>query len=190
MSLPFAGGGIGGPSRATGTATRAANGKDLGPIFDFAKKQFLVWRGKCLPMQALHAFGTKGKSDASSIFATPMSDLFGVITPLQQHGGRRPGAGRPRKGEVRPPKRPSPPRTGSDYILGRLTRDAADGVRNAAILLEGISKNLISPWAAGVEMNYVRRREVTGRGSENMARARDWRLHRLFNPRPDPKAQK
>jgi len=110
-----------------------------------------------------------------------MSDLFD-ITPLQQHGGRRPGAGRPRKGEVRPPKRPSSPRTGSDYILGRLTRDAADGVRNAAILLEGINKGLISPWAAGVEMSYVRRREVNGRGSENMAKARDWALHKLFNP--------
>jgi hypothetical protein len=110
-----------------------------------------------------------------------MSDLFGV-TPLQQHGGKRPGAGRPRRGEVRPPKRPSPPRTGSDYILGRLTRDAADGVRTAAILLEGISKKLISPWAAAVEMNYVQRREPNGRGSENMARARDWALHKLFNP--------
>jgi hypothetical protein len=138
-------------------------------------------------MQTLHTFRTKGKSDASSNFVAPMSDLFD-ITPLQQHGGRRPGAGRPRKGEVRPSKRPSPPRTGSDYILGRLTRDAADGVRNAAILLEGISKKLISPWAAAVEMNYVRRREASGRGSENMARARDWTLHRLFHPRPAPKA--
>jgi hypothetical protein len=132
-------------------------------------------------MQTLHTFGTKGKSEASFDFRDAMSDFFGV-TPLQQHGGRRPGAGRPRKGEVRPPKRPSPPRTGSDYILGRLTRDAADGVRNAAILLEGINKGLISPWAAGVEMSYVRRREVNGRGSENMAKARDWALHKLFNP--------
>jgi len=38
-------------------------------------------------------------------------------------------------------------------------------------------------------MNYRRRREPTGRGSENMAKRRDWALHRLLNPRrPDPKA--
>jgi hypothetical protein len=109
-------------------------------------------------------------------------DTFGVV-PLGQHGGKRPGAGRPRKGEVRPPKRPSPPRTGSDYILGRLLRDANDGCREAAVLLQGISDNLISPYAAGEEMSYVRRPEPNGRGSENMARARAWRLHRLFNPR-------
>jgi len=33
-------------------------------------------------------------------------------------------------------------------------------------------------------MNYCRRPEPTGRGSENMAKARDWALHRLLNPRP------
>src|SRR5262245_16856251 len=115
-----------------------------------------------------------------------MSDPFDVV-PLQQHGGRRPGAGRPRKGETRPEKRPSRPRTGSDYILGRLARDANDGVKTAAVLLEAIRNNLICPFEAGCEMNYVRRPEPNGRGSENMARARDWRLHRLFNPRPDPK---
>jgi len=135
----------------------------------------------------LRARGTQAKRNISSISRdAPMSDYFGVV-PLQQHGGRRQGAGRPRKGEVRPEKRPSPPRTGSDYILGRLLRDANDGVRTAAILLQAIRDNLICPYEAGVEMNYCKRPEPNGRGSDNMARARDWKLHRLFNPKPDPR---
>ena len=58
-------------------------------------------------------------------------------------------------------------------------------MQEAAILLEAIHNNLISAHTAGAEMNYFQRRGVNGRGSENMAKARDWRLHRLFNPRPD-----
>jgi hypothetical protein len=120
-----------------------------------------------------------------------MSDLFGVV-PLGQHGGKRPGAGRPRKGEVRPPKQRSKLNYGGSsspvYIVARLKRDAADGCRDAAILLDGIYRNLISPFTAGAEMRYFQRPEPNGRGSENAARSRAWRLHRLFNPRPDPKA--
>jgi hypothetical protein len=114
-----------------------------------------------------------------------MSDDFGV-TPLGQHGGKRPGAGRPRKGEVRE-KRQSTGNTlnsrGSRYVIARLMRDANDGVKTAATLLKGISDGLISPYAAGVEMSYVRRREPNGRGSENRARARDWALYKLLNPK-------
>jgi hypothetical protein len=51
-------------------------------------------------------------------------------------------------------------------------------------LLEGVYSNLISAHTAGIEMSYCRRRGVNGRGSENAARARDWALHKLFNPRP------
>jgi hypothetical protein len=141
-------------------------------------------------MQVLHASGTKSKSDASSILVAAMSngfDTFGVA-PLQQHGGRRPGAGRPRKGEVRPPKtRHALNSWGSSsyaYIVARLARDAQDGCREAAILLSGIHRGLISAHTAAVEMNYCQRRGVTGRGSENMARARDWALHKLLT-RPD-----
>src|SRR5262245_55494661 len=120
-----------------------------------------------------------------------MSDVFG-ITPLGPHGGRRPGAGRPRTGEVRPPK-PQHPRNvlnsgDHGYLIRRLARDAQDGCKNAAVLLQGVCDGLISGYAAGVEMNYTRRREPNGRGSENMAKARDWRLHRLLNPRPQEKA--
>jgi len=74
-----------------------------------------------------------------------------------------------------------------EYLEARLTRDAVEGVRTAAILLEGVRNGTISLYAAGVEMNYTRRREPNGRGSENMAKARDWRLHRLLNPRPQEK---
>jgi hypothetical protein len=116
-----------------------------------------------------------------------MVDLFGV-TPLGQHGGKRPGAGRPRRGEVRPPKaqRPRNVLNSGDhgYLIRRLARDAQDGCRDAALLLQGVRDGLISGYTAAIEMNYTRRREPTGRGSQNMARARDWRLHRLLNPRP------
>jgi hypothetical protein len=119
-----------------------------------------------------------------------MVDDFGVPV-LGQHGGRRPGAGRPRKGEVRPPKqriRGNLKNTGSDYVIARLTRDAKDGVRTAAALLQGIRDGLISPHAAACEMFYRQRPLVNGRGSENAAKRRDWALHRLLNPRrPDVK---
>jgi hypothetical protein len=74
------------------------------------------------------------------------------------------------------------------YLEARLCRDAAEGVRTAAALLQGVHNGTISIYAAAAEMNYTRRREPNGRGSENMAKARDWRLHRLLNPRPQEKA--
>jgi hypothetical protein len=75
------------------------------------------------------------------------------------------------------------------YLEARLTRDALEGVQTAAALLQGVHNGTISLYAAATEMNYTRRREPNGRGSQNMARARDWKLYRLLNPRrPDPKA--
>jgi hypothetical protein len=69
------------------------------------------------------------------------------------------------------------------YILARLRRD------NRLDLLAGVLEGKISAYAAGCEMNYCRRPPVNGRGSENMARARDWALHKLLrSPCPDPKA--
>jgi hypothetical protein len=119
-----------------------------------------------------------------------MPDDFDV-TPLGQHGGRRAGAGRPKKGEVRPPKIRGTLNRGSNrrnYLLARLTRDANDGVKTAATLLEGVRSGVISVYAAGAEMSYCRRREPLGTGSENMAKRRDWTLHKLLNPRrPDVK---
>src|SRR5262249_61000309 len=74
------------------------------------------------------------------------------------------------------------------YLIRRLARDAQDGCKDAAILLEGVHNGLISGYAAGVEMNYTRRREPNGRGSGNVTRRNDWAMHRLLNPRPGPKA--
>jgi len=131
--------------------------------------------------------GLRRKRNTSSVFITLMSDIFG-ITPLGAHGGKRPGAGRPRKGAVRPPK-PQHPRNvlnsgDHGYLIRRLARDAQDGCKNAAVLLQGVCDGLISGYAAGVEMNYTRRREVTGRGSPNVTRKNDWAMHRVFHPRP------
>src|SRR5262249_24462033 len=116
-----------------------------------------------------------------------MSDTLDV-TPIFQHGGRRPGAGRPRKDEVRLPKKHgSLKSTGSHsvaYILGRLARDAAAGCRDAGILLRGVLEHKISAHTAGAEMSYFRRPTPTGRGSPNVSKVRNWVLYRLFNPRP------
>jgi hypothetical protein len=144
-------------------------------------------------MSILHTVRTEDRPDAFSFFVVAMpndSDLFGVV-PLQAHGGRREGAGRPRKGQPRREK-PStilksvPDQSG--YIRRRLARDARDGVRDAAILLRGILEGRVSEYAAGVEYGICKRREPNGRGSENVTKRNDWRMHRLFYPRPDPKA--
>ena len=144
-------------------------------------------------MQILRPNGSQRKGSPSSILGALMVDVFGV-TPLGQHGGKRPGAGRPRKGEVREKAQRARSTLNSrsssrfDYITRRLARDAQLGCREAAVLLEGVHHNLISAHTAGVEMNYCKRPEPNGRGSENAARARDWALHKLLNPRSGPKA--
>jgi len=120
-----------------------------------------------------------------------MVDLFGV-TPLGQHGGRRLGAGRPRKGEVRPPKAQralstlnSRSSSRFDYITRRLARDAGLGCREAAILLAGIRDGRISAYAAGVEMNYCKRAPLTGRVEyPNVTKRNDWAMYKVLNPRP------
>jgi hypothetical protein len=144
-------------------------------------------------MQTLHTFGTKGKSDASSIFVVAMSNGFDTfdVVPLGQHGGKRPGAGRPRKGQPRREKtsatlKSAPDRSG--YILRRLARDAQDGVRDAAILLRGILDGRVSEYAAGVEYGICKRRESTGRGSENVTKRNDWAMYKLLYRRPERKA--
>lgn len=105
------------------------------------------------------------------------------LTPLGKHGGPRPGAGRPRKGEVRVKKQNHRVGSSYGYILARLARD---GRRD---LLEGIRSRKISAYAAGVEAGYCKRPEPRGTGSENQARARDLALHKLLSsPRLDPKA--
>jgi hypothetical protein len=121
-----------------------------------------------------------------------MSDDFDAfdLVPLGQHGGRRAGSGRPRKGQPRQEKtgatlKSAPDRSG--YIRRRLLRDAQDGVRDAAILLRGILEGRVSEFSAGVEYGICKRREPNGRGSENRSKAVAWALHRLFYPRPQAK---
>ena len=99
------------------------------------------------------------------------------IARLGQHGGPR------KKGEQGDEVTLRQRGNSRAYILARLRRD------NRLDLLAGVLEGKISAYAAACEMNYTRRAEPTGRGSENMARKRDWALHRLLNPRrPDPKA--
>src|SRR5262249_6724310 len=74
------------------------------------------------------------------------------------------------------------------YLEARLTRDAEEGCREAAVLLHGVRTGVISMYAAACEMNYTRPREPNGRGSENASKRIAWALHRLLNPRSDPKA--
>ena len=102
---------------------------------------------------------------------------------LGQHGGKRLKGQRNANGTL---KRGS---NSVDYIIARLERDAREGCREAGVLLNGIRSGKISAYAAGCEMNYTRRREPNGRGSENMTKRRDWALHKLLNPRSVLKAQ-
>ena len=101
---------------------------------------------------------------------------------LGRHGGPR------RKGERA--SNGSLVRHGSSraYIEARLRRDFEEGCPEAGILLRAVHDGTISAFAAACQMNYCKRPEPNGRGSENAARTRDWRLHRLFHPKPDPKA--
>jgi hypothetical protein len=99
--------------------------------------------------------------------------------PLLAHpGGRR----------VKGQKQPDGLRYGNSraYLEARLTRDAAEGVRDAAILLAGVQSGAISLHAASVEMRYIKPREPNGRGSENRSKAIAWAVHRLFFPRRPP----
>jgi hypothetical protein len=100
-----------------------------------------------------------------------MPDDLGHIARLQQHGGKRV------KGEQGDEVALRHRGNSRAYILARLQRD------NRLDLLRGVLDGTISAFAASVEMSYTRRPPVNGRGSENMARARDWKLYRLLNPR-------
>ena len=75
-----------------------------------------------------------------------------------------------------------------EYIEARLERDATEGCREAATLLQAVRDGRVSHYAAAVEMNYTKRAPLTGRGSENVTKRNDWAMHRVLNPRPDPKS--
>jgi hypothetical protein len=168
-----------------GRGARCTTGQ-VAPEFRIFEKRILRVGAKILRGTGCGTFGSRRRPEASSILVAFMSDLFGV-TPLGQHGGKRPGAGRPRKGEVRPQRTGAAlnsRRSRYGYILARLARDAQEGSPEAATLLRGVHDGLISAYAAAVEMNYCRRCEPLGTGSENATKRNDWAMHRLFNPRP------
>jgi hypothetical protein len=107
----------------------------------------------------------------------------GYNARLQEHGGPRV------KGEQGNGRTLRQRGNSRAYVIARLERDAANGGgRDVMTLLEGVLSGRISAFAAGVEMGYCRRREPTGRGSENVSKRLDWAMHKLLNPRPDPKA--
>jgi hypothetical protein len=112
-----------------------------------------------------------------------MPDDLGHIARLGNHGGPR------KKGEQGDDVSLRHRGNSRAYVIARLERDAANGGgRDVMALLEGVLSGRISAFAAGVEMGYCRRREPTGRGSENVSKRLDWAMHKLLNPRPDPKA--
>jgi hypothetical protein len=93
---------------------------------------------------------------------------------LGQHGGKR------LKGQRGPNSTLKRGSSSGPYVLARLQRDAEEGCREAAVLLQGIHDQKISAYAAGCEMNYCRRPEPSGRGSENATKRRDWAMHKLM----------
>ena len=101
-----------------------------------------------------------------------MPDDLGHIAQLGTHGGPR------KKGEQGDDVTLKHRGNSQAYLIARLRRDGR------LDLLAGVLEGKISAYAAGCEMNYCRRPEPDGRGSENAARARDWALHKLLNPRP------
>ena len=111
--------------------------------------------------------------------STPMPDDL-AQPPLGKHGGKRPGAGRPRKGEKREKKQgdgvTSKPQRGHSvaYICARLERDGFDR------LLEGVRTFKISAYAAGEAAGYFERPPPRGTGSQNQARKRAWDIRAMI----------
>src|SRR5262245_43727144 len=101
---------------------------------------------------------------------------------LSLHGGKRV------KGQRGPNSTLKRGSSSIAYIKARLERDARDGCKAAAVLLQGIRDGRITTYAAACEMNYAKRPEPNGRGSPNVTKKNDWAMHRVLNPRPDPKA--
>jgi hypothetical protein len=97
---------------------------------------------------------------------------------LGQHGGPR------KKGERGPNSTLKRGSSSVAYIEARLARDASEGCREAAVLLQGIHDGRVSAYACAIEMNYARRREPTGRVEyPNVTKKNDWAMHKLLNPK-------
>jgi hypothetical protein len=99
---------------------------------------------------------------------------------LGSHGGKRPGAGRPRKGETREKKQGDDVTSKSqrghsvDYLRSRLLRDGH------IALVEAIDAHRISTFTAAEAVGYVGRPPPRGTGSDNQAKKRAWDVKALI----------
>jgi hypothetical protein len=98
------------------------------------------------------------------------------LKPLGQHGGRRPGAGRPKKGEIRERKIQAdapknavnlkPSGSTVDYVIRRLLRQGHDD------LAEAVINRKVSAYACSCLLGW-RQRPATQRGEHsNQAKRR------------------
>jgi len=165
----------GGRSKKTGPQPVAAPAdleKYIPRHFDFGRKEFLK-PGRC----AIPEPGVNPAHPQLSGESMP-DDL--AQPPLGKHGGKRPGAGRPRKGETREKNQPhrvslkSQYGNSADYICARLERDGH------LRLLEGVRNLKISAYEAGVQAGYCRRPVNRGGGSDNQAKRRAWDVRALI----------
>ena len=72
-------------------------------------------------------------------------------------------------------------KTSSTVTVPLQSKSAAQTLSVAAMVVSAGH----DPYAAGVEMNYCKRREPTGRVEyPNVTKRNDWAMHRVLNPRP------
>lgn len=97
------------------------------------------------------------------------------LKPLGKHGGVRPGAGRPKKGEIREPKYQGDKKDDAvtlnrgnsvDYIIARLEREGR------LDLVSAIRMRRISAFAVAVELGWSKRPETLHGENCNQARRR------------------
>jgi hypothetical protein len=99
---------------------------------------------------------------------------------LNKHGGKRPGAGRPKKGETRKKNQrfdvTSKPTRGHsvNYIIARLQRDGLTK------WIEAIHQGKLSAFAVACELGWAKRPTNLGTGSQNAARKRAWDIRAMI----------
>jgi hypothetical protein len=99
-----------------------------------------------------------------------------ALKPLGKHGGVRPGAGRPKKGESREPKNQSDSQSdhvtlnsrgnSADYIIARLRREGLDH------WIEAIANRKISAFPCAVLLGWRQRPATVHGENHNKARKR------------------
>ena len=111
-----------------------------------------------------------------------MPDVLGQ-PKLGKHGGVRPGAGRPKKGEIRERKNQGDKKDNAvtlnrgnsvDYIIARLEREGL------VHWIEAIRMRRISAFAAAVELGWVKRPRTLSGENCNQARRRAFDIRALI----------